>query len=726
MKQQMQTILKDVFGYDQFRPLQKEIIENALNKRDTLVIMPTGGGKSLCYQIPALMFEGLTVVVSPLISLMKDQVEQLTESGVKATLLNSSLSQEQYKTNLSSLLRREAKLLYVAPETLLKPNILTMLTDNLKVDCLTIDEAHCISEWGHDFRPEYRQIGELRTRFQDAVCMALTATATPRVQDDISSSLNFDHSNKFIASFNRENLFVDVVEKNDPVRQLLNFLARFKNQSGIIYCFSRRQVDDLTEFLAEENFSVCRYHAGLADQERAENQERFIRDDVQIVVATIAFGMGINKPNVRFVVHYDLPKNLESYYQEIGRAGRDGLKSNCLLLFGYGDIQKIQFFFKEKEGRELQMARNHLNAMIAYAESHVCRRKPLLKYFGEDFTKENCGMCDNCTTTRDYSDLTVPAQKFLSCIYRTGQFFGANHIIDVLRGSRSEKVLSRGHGNLSTYGIGKDYTKRQWLHLSRQLVQQDVLFKDEEFGSLKLTEKAMLILRGQEAFQGTVDDTESRRPSAIETASLDYDMDLFNILRNKRKSLADRAQIPPYAVFADKTLIEMATYFPINKESMLTMHGVGLAKFEKYGTIFQNEIYRYCKENDVKPKSKIGTRHRSAQRKLTLRKPRYIEVGEKYQASFSIEAIMGEYGVKQSTVVNHLFKFVRDGNTLNPKPFQKLSNLPEDRQQDVMAAFDRLGADALRPIYDYLGESVDYDELSILRLCYICKISPNE
>jgi len=592
------TILGDVFGYDEFRPLQREIIGNVLKKRDTLVIMPTGGGKSLCYQIPALIFKGLTVVVSPLISLMKDQVEQLAELDVPAIFLNSSLSNEEYNRNVERLRKNGVKLLYLAPEALLTPRMLSLLS-SLQVDCLAIDEAHCISEWGHDFRPEYRQLVAVRSRFPSATRIALTATATPRVQEDIKSNLNFDASNEFIASFNRANLFIQITPKNKPVSQTIEFLEKYPNQSGIIYCFSRRQVDDLYEILKSKGYSVRPYHAGLSDAERTRNQELFIRDDVQIIVATIAFGMGINKPNVRFVIHYDLPKNIETYYQEIGRAGRDGLKSHCLLLFSYADIQKIKYFINQKDENEQRLANIHLNAMLQFTETEVCRRQPLLTYFGEDYSTEKCDMCDNCLAgERKLVDITVPAQKFLSCVKRTDEIFGANHIIDVLRGSQSQKVLKFGHERLSTHGIGKEYSRKQWFHLARQFIQKGFMTQDAKYGGLKLTGKAYDVFKGREIVLGILEEEhiERRKGKGRET-EYEYDRVLFEKLRKERKELADKASLPPYVIFSDKTLIEMAALFPRSGESLLHIYGVGSVKHKKYGTIFLDIIDGYCREH---------------------------------------------------------------------------------------------------------------------------------
>ena len=598
MTDRAKTILGDVFGYDEFRPLQREIIGNVLKKRDTLVIMPTGGGKSLCYQIPALIFKGLTVVVSPLISLMKDQVEQLAELDVPAIFLNSSLSNEEYNRNVERLMKNGVKLLYLAPEALLTPRMLSLLS-SLRVDCLAIDEAHCISEWGHDFRPEYRQLVEVKSRFPSATCIALTATATPRVQEDIKSNLKFDASNEFIASFNRENLFIQITPKSNPVSQTIKFLKKYPDQSGIIYCFSRRQVDDLYEILKSKGYSVRPYHAGLSDVERTQNQELFIRDDVQIIVATIAFGMGINKPNVRFVIHFDLPKNIETYYQEIGRAGRDGLRAHCLLLFSYADIQKIKYFINRKDDNEQRIANIHLNAMLQFTETEVCRRRPLLTYFGEDYSTEKCDMCDNCLAgERKLVDITVPAQKFLSCVKRTDEIFGANHIIDVLRGSQSQKVLKFGHENLSTHGIGKEYSRKQWFHLARQFIQKGLMTQDAEYGGLKLAGKAYDVFKGSEIVLGILEEEhiEDRKGKERET-EYEYDRVLFEKLRKKRKELADKAGIPPYVIFPDKTLIEMAAFSPRSEESLLHIHGVGPVKYKKYGTIFLDIIDGYCREH---------------------------------------------------------------------------------------------------------------------------------
>ncbi|MFH0787833.1 MAG: DNA helicase RecQ [Pseudomonadota bacterium] len=589
-----ESLLKNTFGYDTFKPLQREVITNVLERRDTLVIMPTGGGKSLCYQIPALLFKGLTVVVSPLIALMKDQVEQLRALGVPALFLNSSLSNGEYQENMGLVSRGFIKLLYVAPETLLTPRLFQLLS-TLRLDCLTIDEAHCISEWGHDFRPEYRHLVEVRRRYPQAVCLALTATATPRVRQDIKSTLNFAASNELVAGFNRENLFIEVIPKHDPAAQTLRFLERFPDQSGIIYCFARKQVDELSAFLAGRGISARPYHAGLEDKVRRRNQEAFIRDDTQVIVATIAFGMGINKPNVRFVLHYDLPKSIEGYYQEIGRAGRDGLPAHCLLLYSFSDVAKLRYFIDQKEAREQQVAIEHLETLIRFAESDACRRRPLLTYFGEDYTVENCGACDNCTAEKkEPLDITILAQKFLSCVKRTGERFGTAYVVDVLLGSKNKKVLQNRHDALSTHGIGKELTREQWLSISRQLVQKGFLDQEPAYHTLRITPKGLEVLKTKQNIMGLFQKAAGTAASSPKPGEIEYDRALFDILRQKRKELADNAGVPPYVIFSDRTLVEMAAFIPQDLVSLLKINGVGQIKAERYGEIFLKILRIYA------------------------------------------------------------------------------------------------------------------------------------
>jgi ATP-dependent DNA helicase RecQ len=703
-------ILKRVFGYDSFRPLQAEIIDNVLQKRDSLAIMPTGSGKSLCYQVPALLRPGLTVVVSPLISLMQDQVEQLQAAGVAAVFLNSTLSYQEYLQTTTAVRQGRIRLLYAAPETLLRPETLLLL-EQCAVECLTIDEAHCISEWGHDFRPEYRQLVHLRRRLPGAVCLAVTATATEQVRQDIKKSLAIADADEFLASFDRENLFLAVEPKVDGMAQTAAFLQERRDEAGIIYCATQRQVDRLAEQLAARGFAALPYHAGLDDAIRRQNQRRFIYEEGVIVVATIAFGMGINKPNVRFVVHYDLPKNLESYYQQIGRAGRDGLRADCLLLFSYSDVNTIRFFINEQEPAQQRGAHLRLEALLRFVESHDCRRRPLITYFGETYEAAACDMCDNCTRPAEsLVDLTIPAQKFLACVKRTGEFFGAGHVIDVLRGSRSQKVLNRGHDRLSTHNVGGEFSKKEWQYLARQFIDQGLLVQDMEHGSLKLTPKAYAVFKG-EAVQGRLPETAPASSTAPGRAV--HDLELFERLRAKRTELAQAAAVPPYVIFSDRTLAEMATYFPQSKQVLAQMHGVGEVKLARYGEEFLAIVRAYAAEKGLAEQRKAVTAAPSS------RGNRMKEVVALLHDGRSVAEVAELFAVKLSTVVNHVYKAYLEGESLPPLDLAPLSNLPATEQQRVLDAFAELGPERLRPIFEALDEQVPYDELHLLRLHFL-------
>jgi ATP-dependent DNA helicase RecQ len=594
----LNTTLKKHFGYDEFRPLQEEIIRDALASRDLFVLMPTGGGKSLCFQLPALVREGLTIVVSPLISLMKDQVDALQTSGIPATYLNSTLDRDEAKARWRGLHRGEYRMLYVAPERLMLDTFLERAL-NWNIAQIAIDEAHCISEWGHDFRPEYRELKKLRKHLPDVPMMALTATATERVRTDIIKELKLSDPRCYVASFNRPNLTYRVIPKSSPYEQLLAFIRQRPNESGIVYCASRKTADSLAKKLSVDGIKAKPYHAGLESKERATHQELFLRDDARVITATIAFGMGINKPNVRFVVHYDLPKNIESYYQETGRAGRDALPSECVLLFSASDVVKQKRFIDEKSEREQHIAYEQLREMVHYAETRECRRATLLRYFGEELAETPCDGCDNCLTPRETFDGTVHAQKFLSCVYRIhekhGFGFGLNHVVDVLCGADTEPIRQRGHDRLSTYGIGQDLKRSAWQAIGRELLRLGfVAVAPGKFATLQLTETGLAALRERKAITLTkpfdVDLAKRRRHRAGE---IECDEFLFEKLRALRRSIADKRDVPAYIIFSDLSLREMARVYPTTAAEFGQIPGVGKQKQRDFAETFTNAIKAY-------------------------------------------------------------------------------------------------------------------------------------
>jgi ATP-dependent DNA helicase RecQ len=717
-------ILKAVFGYDAFRPLQAEIIASLLAGHDALAVMPTGSGKSLCYQLPALLSDGLTVVVSPLISLMQDQVMQLRELGLPAVFLNSTVEYTDYLATARRVKTGEIKLLYTSPETLLRPETLVLL-DRSRVRCLAIDEAHCISEWGHDFRPEYRQLLPVRERYRDAVCVALTATATERVRRDIQQRLALRDENAFVAGFDRPNLFLEVQPRMGGLAQLLAFLDSHREQSGIIYCSTRDDVDRLAAQLSAKGWSVLPYHAGLADATRRQNQELFSRDRVPIIVATIAFGMGINKSNVRFVLHYSLPKDIESYYQQIGRAGRDGLAADCLLLFSRQDLVTIGHFIDEGAPTERAGRQARLQAMARYAEADGCRRARLLDYFGEAAARcgaADCGFCDNCLAGRGeimQVDVTDVARLFLSCVQRTGEVFGAGHIIDVLRGARSQRVLRYHHDQLPAYGAGKDRPAAAWRQLTEAFIRQGLLEQDMEHGGLRLAAKGREVLRGASV---TV---AAQAPRLIPSAAGErsYDSDLFDRVRALRREIADAADLPPYVVFSDRSLAEMATYFPQTPTRFLAIHGVGQRKLTAYGDRFLAVIRAYCAEKGlaerVKPWADLSDQRSLAAAGGVESRRRWQEVGEAFAAGQTVEELTALYNIRQNTIVTHVIRYVRSGGTLDPTRILMLSRLTKEEQKRVLTVMTEQGPERLSPIFEALDRAISYEELRVMQTYYL-------
>jgi ATP-dependent DNA helicase RecQ len=587
--------LRTVFGLHDFRPHQQAIVEDLIAGRDAFVLMPTGGGKSLCYQLTALHRPGVALVVSPLISLMKDQVDALTANGVRAAFYNSSLAPREAEDILQRLRSGDLDLLYVAPERLMNPGFIERL-QGTTIALVAVDEAHCVSQWGHDFRPEYAQLGALREHFPDVPLIALTATADPQTREDVVKVLRLERAVRHVTSFDRPNIRYQVLEKSRPQEQLGRFLASQEGQSGIVYALSRRRVEEIAESLAARAIGAAAYHAGLPADVRRDVQERFLRDDTQVIVATVAFGMGIDKSNVRFVVHNDMPKHIEGYYQETGRAGRDGLPSTALLLYGAQDVVMARKLVENTQNEQQRRIESHkLNAMVAFAESLTCRRRVLLGYFGEAL-EDGCGNCDVCIDPPEQYDATEDAQKALSCVFRVGERFGLRHVVDVLCGADNERIRRLGHQRLSTYGIGAGTSQDAWASIIRQLIHRGFLLQDiGDYSVLKLTERARPLLRGKEqltlarprlreAVRGRA--SAKRKRTQTDTVLDTRDAALFESLRALRKRLADEQNVPPYVVFSDATLVEMSRRKPQDESGLLQVNGVGEVKLARYGQAF--------------------------------------------------------------------------------------------------------------------------------------------
>jgi ATP-dependent DNA helicase RecQ len=708
-------LLKQYFGFTSFRPLQEEIIRDSLAGKDVFALLPTGGGKSLCFQLPALTRDCLTVVVSPLIALMKDQVDALQASGIPATFLNSSLAADESRKRLRGLHNGEYRLLYAAPERLMLSGFLEDLK-RWNVRLIAVDEAHCISEWGHDFRPEYRHLADLRKLFPLVPFMALTATATGRVREDIVTHLRLREPKCYVASFNRPNLTYRVIPKNKPYDQLLHFLRARPKESGIVYCQSRKSAERVAANLTEDGVKSRPYHAGLTPKQRSEHQELFLRDDVHVICATIAFGMGINKPNVRFVIHYDLPKNIEGYYQETGRAGRDGLPSECVLLFSAGDVVKQTQFIDEKPNlKEQQIAREQLQQMVHYAECAGCRRKELLAYFGEEYSADGCDACDNCLSPRATFDGTLAAQKFLSCVFRirekNGFGVGLNHLVEVLTGADTEKIRKWDHAQLSTYGIGKEHSRPEWAAIGRELVRLGYLRQTtEKFNVLELTNEGRAALKERRKITLTKPVT-APDTKAHYVGEIACDEVLFDRLRTLRKTLADERDVPAYIVFSDVALRQMARNYPASESDFARISGVGEKKLREFGETFLGEIATHLQTNarqifaddsfavSAAPppsRSSLGDSARE-----TLRR---------FRSGTSVEHIARERGVTTGTISGHIAEGAEHGEPVDLDKF-----FTADEKQKVAAAFQAHGAFALSPVFESLGGKIDYGRLRIFR-----------
>lgn len=710
--QDIHTILKQYYGYDAFRSEQEKIIETVLDKRDTVVLMPTGGGKSLCFQIPAIAMDGITLVISPLIALMKDQVDSLLANGISAAFLNSTLTLDETRTIQNSLKAGSIKLLYVAPERLALPDFQNFLSQ-LPIVLIAVDEAHCISEWGHEFRPEYRNLKLVRERiFPKVPVIALTATATPEVKDDIVRQLGMKNPAIFLSSFNRTNLHYTIRPKAKAAVELLSLVRKYKDESIIIYCLSRKDTEKIAGELVKKGIKAKAYHAGMSADKRQETQEQFQRDKVHVIVATIAFGMGIDKPDVRLVIHYHLPKSVEGYYQETGRAGRDGLSSECVLFYSGGDKATLEYFINQMENKEEQLhAREKLTQMMSYAQSMECRRKYLLEYFGEKWPHDNCQQCDICTVPKSFFDGTTLAQKILSAIIKTGERFGIHYVIDVLMGSQKAAVRERGHMELSVFGIGKEHKRDMLVHAAGEMERLGLIKKvDLEYASgiTKITELGKEFLKNKttlEMIMPLAHEFEKEKDHATNSLS----EELFQVLRALRKEIADSRNVPPFIIFGDKTLLEMSLKVPQNMSALGEISGVGAKKLEDLGEKFLEAIVHFAKEHaledtstiSIKKPAKISTKERSCMETKDLL--------EKYQ---SLEEVAKKRKITLGTVLSHMEELLEIGEALPP---YGCPLMPKE-SEEIAGAFSKLETTQLRPLFEYFKGKYSYDTLRLGRL----------
>lgn len=705
--------LQRVFGFQTFRPNQEAIVHSLLTGRDVFAVMPTGGGKSLCYQLPAHLLDGLCVVISPLISLMKDQVDSAKANGLRAEFLNSTLQGSERQHVLAQLNRNELDLLYVSPERFAMPDFIELLQAS-HLSFFAIDEAHCISEWGHDFRPDYLLLSKIIPQFPNATVAAFTATATHQVADDIKTKLALRNPYLTRASFDRPNLFYQVVQKENLDLQILHFLREHPNQSGIIYRTTRKSVEATATFLQEQGINARAYHAGLTPAQRQQNQDLFNRDEIEVIVATIAFGMGIDKSNVRFVLHGDLPKNMEGYYQETGRAGRDGEPAHCRLFFSRGDLVRLRYFIDQIEDpREKKIAEEQLFTMVRFAEANVCRRKSILGYFGETYEKENCKTCDVCMGEVECVDATVPAQKIMSAIYRTDQQFGAAHIADIVCGANTAKIRQFGHDQLKTYGAGKDQDKKYWRSIIDALLAQESLRQNpDHFSALEILPKGKQILLGKKSFEVL----RKKRGKSTATTELtsDYSQELFSFLRNERLRIAQAACVPPFIIFSDRTLREMALYFPDTPEKMARISGVGDAKLKKYGDTFMTiiEMYKHMHPKEAEQRAllrvpvTITTSHKK-KKSQTVNQSRELAA-----QGLSLDSIAELRGLATGTISQHIEKWIEDNGHGGIELDQLIG---AEKRTQIERLFSENPTASLAQLIEKSDHTVDYAELRVAR-----------